>query len=106
MEHNSDGIIERLVIFGNHQVECIDYTETFTLVAKMFIVPAFLAIVADKNWEFHQMDAHNTFLQGNLDQEVYMKPPLVFTPFKPGLVCRLRNKVSLCPPSRFMLFVW
>ncbi|KAA3469478.1 Retrovirus-related Pol polyprotein from transposon TNT 1-94 [Gossypium australe] len=55
--------------FGNHQVGGIDYNETFAHVAKMVIVRAFLAIVASKNWELHQIDVHNYFMHGDLDEE-------------------------------------
>ncbi|KAK3021080.1 hypothetical protein RJ639_046101 [Escallonia herrerae] len=52
IKYNSDGTVERnkarLVIFGNHQIERIDYTDTFALVVKMVTVRAFLAIAAAK----------------------------------------------------------
>lgn len=70
----ADGCIERLkarlVVFCNHHTEGIDYAETFAQVVKTVIVRAFLAIVASKNWELHQMDVHNAFLHGDLDEEV------------------------------------
>lgn len=82
IKYNSDESIEhlkaRLVVFGNHQVEGIDYTYTFAPVAKITIVRAFLAIVAAKDWELHQMDIHNAFLHGDLTEEVYMKVPSGF----------------------------
>ena len=70
IKYNSDGTMERykarLVILGNHQVEGIDYTETFALIVKMVTVRVFLAVAAVKIWEVYQMDVHNAFLRGDL----------------------------------------
>lgn len=93
----SNGEIERLksrlVVLGNHQQAGIDYTETFAPVAKMTTVRIFLAIAASKNWELHQMDVHNAFLHGDLDEEVYMKLPPGFECSDPNMVCRLRKSL-------------
>ncbi|GAA0145496.1 transmembrane signal receptor [Lithospermum erythrorhizon] len=91
----NDGTIKRLkarlVILGNHQVVGIDYHETFAPVAKMVTVRIFLAIDASRNWELHQMNEHNAFLHGNLDEEVYMKVPPGFYVGRTGMVCKLRK---------------
>lgn len=97
IKYNSDGTIERyktrLVILGNHQVEGINYTETFALTAKMVNVRAFLTVAAAKNLELHQIDVHNAFLHGDLDEVVYMKLPLGFAVAQPNMVCRLKKSL-------------
>ena len=66
------------MILGNNKVEGLDYTKIFGLVVKMVIVRTFLALAVARNWELHQMDVHNAFLHGDLEEEVYMKLPLDF----------------------------
>lgn len=62
IKFHADGSIERLkarlLVFGNHQIEGLNYHETCAPVAKMVTVRAFLVVAASKNWELHQMDVH------------------------------------------------
>ena len=93
IKYNSDSSLEhlksQLVVFENHQVEGIDYLDTFSLVTKITTVGVFLVVAAAKNWELNQMDVHNDFLYGDLSEEMYMKMPPGFHGAQPGKICRL-----------------
>ena len=93
-KHNVDGNIEhhkaRLVAKGYAQTYGIDYEETFAPVAKMTTVRAVIAVAASRGWIMHQMDVKNAFLNGELQEEVYMdQPPGYVDPGYPDYVCRL-----------------
>lgn len=97
IKYNADGTIERhksrLVGCGNRQVAGEDYDETFAPVVKMTTVRSLLSLVAKRGWELHQMDVHNAFLHGDLEEEVYMRLPPGFTHSDPRKVCRLRKAI-------------
>lgn len=60
---------------GHSQVHGIDYNETFPPVAKMDSIRLALAIAALKQWEVHLMDVTCAFLNGDLNEEIYMQQP-------------------------------
>ena len=97
IKYNPDGTIRRhksrLVANGNKQVQGKDFEETFAPVIKMGTVRMLLRIAAAKKWEVHQMDVHNAFLHGDLEEEVYMRLPPGFTHSDPRKVCRLRKSI-------------
>nr|GEY89887.1 zinc finger, CCHC-type [Tanacetum cinerariifolium] len=68
----------RLVIQDFTQKEGIDYFETYAPVARITTIILLLALAAIHNLVIHQMDVKTTFLNGDLEEEVYIKQPKGF----------------------------
>ncbi|KAL0311966.1 UNVERIFIED_CONTAM: Copia protein [Sesamum radiatum] len=79
---NADGSIQkhkaRLVAKGYSQLSGIDYNETFAPVARLDTIRALVAIAANKKWEIYQMDIKSAFLNGYIDEEIYVEQPQGF----------------------------
>ncbi|GJW90879.1 zinc finger, CCHC-type containing protein [Tanacetum coccineum] len=80
----------RLVIQGFRQKERIDYFDTYALVTRITTIRLLLALASIHNLVIHQMDVKTAFLNGDLDEEVYMKQPEGFVmPGNEHKVCKL-----------------
>ena len=66
---------ERMIARGFTQQLGIDFNETFGHVAHMDTIRTILVIVAQNKWCVYQMDVKSTFLNGYLEEEVYMEEP-------------------------------
>jgi hypothetical protein len=82
----------RLVAQGYSQKEGIDYEETFATVPRLEAIRILLAFSVAKGFKLYQMDVKSAFLNGFLQEEVYVKQPPGFesTEF-PHKVYRLRK---------------
>jgi transposase InsO family protein len=97
IKRKADGTVERykarLVARGFSQQEGVDYGETFAPVAKFSTIRTVLAVAAARKLAVHQMDVKTAFLHGDLEQEVFMEPPLGLKhpDIVPGKVWRLHK---------------
>jgi hypothetical protein len=82
----------RLVAQGFNQKEGIDYEETFAPVARLKAIRILLAFSVAKGFKLHQMDVKSAFLNGVLEEEVYVRQPPGFESEKyPHRVYKLRK---------------
>ena len=98
IKYKADGQIERkktrLVARGFTQTYGEDYIETFAPVAKLHTIRIVLSLAVNLGWGLWQMDVKNAFLQGELEDEVYMYPPPGLEHLvKKGNVLRLKKAI-------------
>jgi hypothetical protein len=77
-KNNPDNSVKykaRFVAMGNTQVEGEDYGDTFAPTGKPTSLRLLFAMAAIHGWEVHQMDAVTAFLNGILEEEIYMEQP-------------------------------
>ena len=91
IKHAVDGSIEkyksRFVARGFSQKEGIDYEETFAPVSRYTSIRSVLALVVVMKWKIHQMDVKTAFLNGVVEEEVYVEQPLGFEAHDRRLMC-------------------
>ena len=73
----ADGTIDkykaRLVVQGFRQKEGLDFFDTYSPVSRITSIRTIICIAALRNLEIHQMDVKTAFLNGDLEEEIYMK---------------------------------
>jgi hypothetical protein len=77
-----DGTIERykarLVIKGYSHKEGDNFFDTYSSVARLTIIRVLLSLADSHGLLVHQMDVKTTFLNGELDEKIYMEQPAGF----------------------------
>jgi len=76
---NADGSINKhkakLVVKGYAQVLGVDYSDTFAHVARLDTIRLVLAIAAQNGWKVFQLNVKSAFLNGILQEEIYVEQP-------------------------------
>ncbi|KAK8578849.1 hypothetical protein V6N13_142124 [Hibiscus sabdariffa] len=94
MDDNVQTYKGRLVAKGFRQIHGVDYDETFSPVAMFKSIRILLAVAAFHDYEIWQMDVKTAFLNGKLEEDVYMTQPEGFvTPENAGKVCKLQRSI-------------
>ena len=84
----------RLVAKGYRQILGIDYDETFSPLAMHKSIRIMLAIAAFYDYEIWQMDVKTAFLNGDLEEQIYMTQPEGFeVSGSTGKACRLHRSI-------------
>nr|GEW80858.1 copia protein [Tanacetum cinerariifolium] len=82
----------RLVAQSYNQQEDIDYDETYSPVARLESIRILLAYACTLDFKLFQMDVNSGFLNGFINEEVYLAQPLGFVDFKkPDHVYQQKN---------------
>ena len=83
----------RLVVKGFLQRPGIDFDETYAPVSKYATIRAVLAVTAYYDWELIHLDVKTAFLNGELQEEIWIQDPPGFTMSGPGEALRLRRTI-------------
>ena len=97
-KRNSDGVVERyrarLVAQNFTQKQGQDYDETFCPVVMFETVRMLIALAVQYGLQLHQMDIEAAFLNGDLQEDVYMTQPEGFViEGRENLVCKLKRSL-------------
>ena len=83
-----------MVAKGFSQKQNIDYFDTFSHVTRISSIRILIALASIHKLFIHQMDVKTTFLNGDLDEEIYMlQPEGCITPGKEHKACKLNKSL-------------
>lgn len=99
MKLKANGSIDRykarLVVKGYTQMFGLDYQENFASVAKINTIRILIFIAANRDWPLQQFNVKNIFLNGDLEEKVYMKlsPRVKHSSLCKTEICKLKKSL-------------
>jgi hypothetical protein len=98
IKRKSDGSIDRYkaILVGKRFKQCydVDYGDAFSPVVKPAMIRLIMSMAVSKGWSLRQLDIHNTFLHGVLEEEVYMHQlPGYEDKHTPQYICKLDKAI-------------
>jgi hypothetical protein len=74
-EGSLDRLKAHVVAKGYHQIDGIDYIETFSPVVKLGTIQMIINTALIQGWPIRQLNVKNAFLHGNITEDIYMEQP-------------------------------
>jgi hypothetical protein len=97
VKYAADGSIDRykarLVAKGFAQKHGVDYTEVFAPVSKHTTLRSLLAVACAEDLELRQLDVKTAFLNGVLEEDIWMQQPPGFEQYGPHYACHLKKAI-------------
>jgi hypothetical protein len=78
---------------GYHQVKGRDYKDTFAAVVHAPSLRCFLVVCHERGWYMQQIDVKSAFLNGDLDEELWINPPPGFEPANKNIRFKLNKAI-------------
>nr|GEW80611.1 hypothetical protein [Tanacetum cinerariifolium] len=76
------------------KMQCVDFEDTFALVARHDTIKLLIAIAAQRNWKIYHLDVKSAFLNGELEEQIYVKQPEGFEQLPNGVHISQRKYAS------------
>ena len=95
--YTADGNLERrnarLVAKGYNQCPGADFNETFAPVFRLNSLRTIMALAGEYNMNIHELDIETAYVNGNLDEEIYMEAP--------EFLCEILEYIIVCLSKEF-----
>ena len=65
----------RLVVKGYAKIFGVDFSDTFAPVSRLATIRLLIVIAAQRGWRVYQLDVKSAFLNGILEEEIYVEQP-------------------------------